>query len=128
MSEQVQVELVDEFDVHVELSNCFDVKVELANDFEFQCRESMYALLQDKDVELGAAMPTTTTADFGYDAIGSVTYTRDNTIIRPENIRKNVTILDVTGIFEGGMVCVEYDEETIEIIGAIAFDEETIQL
>ena len=54
-------------------------------------------------VSLGAAAPTTPlTPPTGYDGFSSVAVTVDPTVIKPENIRKDVTLLGVTGTYEPG--------------------------
>lgn len=54
-------------------------------------------------VNLGSAAPTTPlTPPTGYDGFSSVAVTVDSTVIKPENIRKDVSILGVTGSYEPG--------------------------
>lgn len=54
-------------------------------------------------ISLGATAPTTPlTPPTGYDGFSSVAVTVDPTVIKPENIRKDVTLLGVTGTYEPG--------------------------
>lgn len=77
-------------------------------------------------ISLGAAAPTTPLSPpTGYDGFSSVAITVDSTIIKPENIKKDVTILGVTGTYEGtsGLT---YDVQTVTppvgIFSPVAFN------
>lgn len=56
---------------------------------------------QSKTLTLGASTPTTVTPDSGK-VLSSVPVTLDASVIKAENIKKDVTILGITGTHEGG--------------------------
>lgn len=56
---------------------------------------------QSKTLTLGAAAPTTVTPDSGK-VLSSVPVVLDTSVIKAENIAKNVTMLGITGTHEGG--------------------------
>lgn len=61
------------------------------------------AQLTGGTVNLGAAAPVSPlTPPTGYDGFSSVAVSVDSTVIKPENIRKDVSILGVTGTYEPG--------------------------
>lgn len=55
-----------------------------------------------KSVTLGAAAPGDVTPDSGKEAMARVALSLDTTVIKAENIAKDVTILGITGTHEGG--------------------------
>lgn len=57
--------------------------------------------LHDKTVTLGSSAPTAIIPDDGYNGLSSVTLGIDESIIKPTNIRTDVTILGVPGSVEG---------------------------
>lgn len=71
--------------------------------------------MQSKSVTLGSSAPATTTPDQGYAGLSSVSYTVDSSMIKSSNIKKDATILGVSG---DSMVLNTY----IGSIGATASD------
>lgn len=57
--------------------------------------------LQDKTVTLGSAAPTAITPDDGYNGLSTVSLAIDESVIKPTNIKSQVTILGVQGSMEG---------------------------
>lgn len=59
-----------------------------------------YGQLQSKDVALGAAMPSTVSPATGYTGLSQVTFTKDTSVVKADNIKNGVKILGVTGSYE----------------------------
>ena len=57
--------------------------------------------LQDKTVTLGSAAPTAIAPDDGYNGLSTVSLALDESVIKPTNIKSEVTILGVQGSMEG---------------------------
>lgn len=57
--------------------------------------------LQDKTVTLGSAAPTAITPDDEYNGLSTVSLALDESVIKPTNIKSEVTILGVQGSMEG---------------------------
>lgn len=57
--------------------------------------------LQDKTVTLGSAAPTAITPDDGYNGLSTVSLALDESVIKPTNIKSEITILGVQGSMEG---------------------------
>ena len=71
------------------------------------------AQLTGGSISLGSAAPTTpVTPPTGYDGFSSVDVTVDSTVIKPENIKKDVTILGVIGTYEGAPGTA-YDQQVV---------------
>lgn len=59
-----------------------------------------YGQLQSKNVALGAAMPSTVSPATGYTGLSQVTFTKDTSVVKADNIKNGVQILGVTGSYE----------------------------
>lgn len=59
-----------------------------------------YGQLQTKNVALGAAMPSTVSPATGYTGLSQVTFTKDTSVVKADNIKNGVQILGVTGSYE----------------------------
>lgn len=59
-----------------------------------------YGQLQSKDVALGAAMPSAVSPATGYTGLSQVTFTKDTSVVKADNIKNGVQILGVTGTYE----------------------------
>ena len=57
--------------------------------------------LQDKTVTLGSAAPTAIAPDDGYNGLSTVSLSLDESVIKPTNIKSEVTILGVQGSMDG---------------------------
>ena len=63
--------------------------------------ESEQLELQDKTVTPGSAAPTAIIPDAGYNGLSTVSLALDESVIKPTNIKSEVTILGVQGSMEG---------------------------
>lgn len=57
--------------------------------------------LQNKNVTLGASMPSTQTPTSPYDGLSQVSFSLDSNVVKAENIKNGVSILGVTGNYIG---------------------------